>query len=101
VHVGCATESVGVMMEGTFAFCNIWSCRLWEMKICIRTEIQNYVRQPEIKSIIVLCVMSVIWLHLEHKWKVRGLLWRHHIWEAENMFVKEISWSASFSLQWW
>jgi len=30
------------------------------MKNCIRTEIQNYVWQPEIKSIIVLCVMSVI-----------------------------------------
>jgi hypothetical protein len=66
-HVGCATESVGLMSyDGRcVAVCNIWSCRLWEMKNCIRTEIQNYMWQPQIQSIIASCVMPVIWLHLE------------------------------------
>jgi len=65
VHVGCATESVGLtLVDGRcVAVCKIWSCRLWEMKNCIRTKTQNYVRRPEIKSIIVLCVMAVIWLY--------------------------------------
>jgi hypothetical protein len=100
VHVGCATESVGLTMDDgrCVAVCNIWHCRLWEVKNCIRTKTQNYMQQPEIESFIVSCEMPAIWLHPESKWRKLVLLWNHHIWEAENKFTRDISWSVLFSL---
>ena len=53
------------MMEGALQFVISEVVDFEKWKNCIRTKTQMYVQQPEINSIIVLCVMSVIWLHLE------------------------------------